>query len=45
VVLVNLEPKTIRGFTSEGMLLAASTEDKISLIGPYEEISIGSKIH
>jgi methionyl-tRNA synthetase len=44
VVLVNLEPKTIRGFTSQGMLLAASSQDKISLIGPYEEIKVGSKI-
>ncbi|OGB90257.1 methionine--tRNA ligase subunit beta [candidate division WOR-1 bacterium RIFCSPHIGHO2_01_FULL_53_15] len=31
VVLVNLEPRTIRGVTSHGMLLAASNEDKSDL--------------
>jgi methionyl-tRNA synthetase len=31
IVLVNLEPKVIRGVQSHGMLLAAATEDKSSL--------------
>lgn len=31
IVLVNLEPKTIKGVQSHGMLLAAAAEDKSSL--------------
>ena len=31
VVVANLEPRALRGVTSHGMLLAASTEDKSSL--------------
>ena len=32
VVLANLEPRTIRGVTSHGMLLAAANEDKSSVV-------------
>ncbi len=32
VVVANLEPRTLRGLTSHGMLLAASTEDKTSVV-------------
>jgi methionyl-tRNA synthetase len=32
IVLANLEPRTIRGVTSHGMLLAASNEDKSSVV-------------
>ncbi len=44
VVVVNLEPKSIRGVTSEGMLLAAQDKDRIVVIGPEKEVSCGSKI-
>jgi len=44
VVVVNLEPRNIRGCLSEGMLLAAQTDNRISLIGPYESIEAGSKV-
>ena len=44
VVLVNLEPKTIRGITSQGMLLAADEEGKISLLTPDREVSSGTKV-
>ena len=32
VVLANLEPRTIRGLTSHGMLLAASDQGKTSIV-------------
>ncbi len=32
VIVANLEPRTLRGITSHGMLLAASTEDKQSVV-------------
>lgn len=44
VVLINLEPKTIRGMLSEGMLLAAFCENTLSLIVPEREIPFGSQI-
>ena len=46
VIIANLEPRTIRGVTSHGMLLAASTEDKSSvvLVAPDKDVPAGSKI-
>lgn len=46
VYFANLKPRKLRGIMSQGMLLAASTEDdsKVSLISPSEEIELGSKI-
>ncbi len=44
VVLVNLEPKTIRGILSEGMLLAAQAKDDLSIIVCDKKIELGSKI-
>ena len=44
VVITNLEPATIRGIKSEGMLLAASSEGKISIISPDEDVPAGSKV-
>ena len=46
VVLVNLEPKIMKGIKSEGMILAAVSEgeDIIRLIQPDEEIELGSRI-
>jgi methionyl-tRNA synthetase len=32
VIVANLEPRTLRGIASHGMLLAASTEDKQSVV-------------
>lgn len=43
-VLVNLEPKHIRGLASEGMLLAASDKGNVSLLVPDKEVSPGSPI-
>lgn len=44
VVVANLEPATIRGVTSEGMLLAASTDSLLTLVVPEREIASGAKI-
>ncbi len=44
VVITNLESATIRGVQSEGMLLAASGGDKISIISPDEDVPAGSKV-
>ncbi len=44
IVVVNLEPKIIFGFKSEGMLLAADDNGKPVLLEPEREVSPGSKI-
>lgn len=45
IVIFNLEPKKLKGLTSNGMLLAASGENFISLIAPDKEVPPGTKIH
>jgi len=42
----NLKPRKMRGIESQGMLLAASTEDhgQVVLISPEEEIANGSRV-
>jgi methionyl-tRNA synthetase len=41
--VANLEPRMIRGFESNGMIFALSTEDgKFSLLEPNEEIPVGT---
>ncbi len=45
VAIVNLEPKTIAGFTSECMTLGALDEDKFALLMPDKEVKLGSKIY
>jgi methionyl-tRNA synthetase len=45
IVVANLEPASIRGVESNGMLLAATDETgKLSLIVPQKEMAAGSKI-
>jgi len=44
VVLVNLEPKTIRGVLSQGMLLAARGKDDLTLLVSDKKIEPGSKV-
>lgn len=44
VVVTNLAPATIRGVTSEGMLLAASNEETLTILVPDREIASGAKI-
>jgi methionine--tRNA ligase beta chain len=42
IVVANLEPKSLMGLESNGMLLAASNEDQISLLMPDQDIPPGS---
>ena len=45
VVIANLEPKVIKGVTSQGMLLAATSKNgDVSLLVPDKEVEEGSKI-
>ncbi|OGX30433.1 MAG: methionine--tRNA ligase subunit beta [Omnitrophica WOR_2 bacterium RIFCSPHIGHO2_01_FULL_52_10] len=45
VVLVNnLDPATIRGEESRGMILAASDEGGISVLSPDREVALGSVV-
>ena len=44
VVISNLQPATIRGEESKGMLLAVSDEKGISIIGPDRDVAPGSAV-
>ena len=44
VVVNNLQPVTLRGVESQGMVLAASDGQALSIISPEKEISPGSTI-
>lgn len=43
-ILINLEPKTIKGIESKGMILAIDVDNKAILIHPDKKIINGSKI-
>jgi methionine--tRNA ligase beta chain len=42
VVVDNLEPATLRGVESQGMLLATSDETGLSIISPQRKVKLGS---
>ena len=42
--ITNLQPRTIRGLESNGMILAASTEELFSLLHPSIDLPVGTKI-
>lgn len=44
VILANLEPRKLKGITSQGMLLAAVEGDKVSILSPDKDIPLGAKI-
>ncbi|GIW66348.1 MAG: hypothetical protein KatS3mg095_0246 [Candidatus Parcubacteria bacterium] len=44
VILVNIEPKEIKGVKSEGMLLAVDDIKGPVIIVPLEQVTVGSKI-
>ncbi len=44
IVVANLEPKSIAGVISEGMLLAAGDDQSISLLLPDKDVKAGTKI-
>jgi len=41
-VIVNLEPRMLRGHESQGMILAASDENGIVILNPEREVTPGS---
>ncbi len=46
IIVANLEPRTLRGIASHGMLLAASSEDKstVVLLTPDRDIPCGATV-
>lgn len=42
--ITNLEPRVIRGFESQGMILAASADDTFALLVPSQQMPIGTRI-
>jgi len=44
IVFTNLEHAKLRGVESEGMLLAATNDDKVVLLMPEKDIEVGSRI-
>ncbi len=43
--VVNMEPRTIRGLESQGMIMAAGTDDVFSLLNPSEKLAAGTKVN
>ncbi len=44
VVVANLQPAIIKGITSEGMLLAAVSDNKISLLTVDKDVPVGTEV-
>jgi len=44
VIVANLEPATLRGEVSQGMLLAAEHEGHVAVLTPAEDLPPGSKV-
>jgi methionyl-tRNA synthetase len=44
VVVANLKPARLRGETSQGMLLAASSGETVSLLQPDQEVPPGARV-
>jgi methionine--tRNA ligase beta chain len=45
VVVANLQPATLRGVESQGMLLAASdSEGRLAIVGPERPVSPGAQV-
>lgn len=42
--ITNLEPRTIRGFESKGMIMAASNEEEFALLNPQVAVKPGSLV-
>lgn len=42
--ITNLEPRVIRGFESQGMILAASTDEAFALLVPHQKMVPGARI-
>jgi methionyl-tRNA synthetase len=44
IIVTNLEPATIRGIKSEGMLLAAEEGNKLALLTPEKDLPAGTQV-
>ncbi len=44
VVVANLKPAKLRGIESQGMILAASTDDQLVILAPDQHIAPGAKV-
>ena len=44
VIVANLQPATIRGEESNGMVLAASDESGIAVLTPDKDVALGSRV-
>jgi len=44
VFLVNLKPAKMRGVLSEGMIMCASSPDKVEIIVPPNGVEIGDRV-
>jgi len=44
VIVANLKPAKLRGIMSQGMLLAASTEDQLAVLTVDRDIPTGAKV-
>jgi methionine--tRNA ligase beta chain len=42
--VTNLEPRVIRGYESQGMILAASSEEEFALLVPHKPVTPGSGV-
>ena len=45
IFVANLEPKEVRGIESNGMILAASSDEKVIFLTTESDIEQGAKIH
>ena len=43
--LVNLQPRTIRGLESQGMILAAEADGVFGLLVPHNTLPAGTRVH
>lgn len=43
-ILTNLEPKTIKGIESQGMMLAADDNERAVLLHPEKQVADGTKV-
>jgi methionyl-tRNA synthetase len=44
ILVANLKPARLMGIESQGMVLAATSGDKISLAGFQDELTLGSRV-
>jgi len=43
-VVVNLEPRKLRGYESQGMILVANDAGSLTLLHPAQEVAPGSSV-